>query len=134
MSVTISGDAGSSTPWEEISAEARRDRRREPRLKLPFPIEVYAFDQNGQYFMERTVTLNVSPGGCMLELKHQPDEQGVLAIRRVGREGARLEGQKPVLFEVCWVQRAGRTCYVGAHKLQSCDVWGLSAPRANPSE
>jgi len=121
-----------STPWDEISAEARRDRRREPRLKLPYPIEVYGFDRRGQYFMERSTTLNVSPGGCMLELKHQPEEQGVLAIRRVGRDGARLEGHKPVLFEICWTQRSGRHWYVGASKLQSCDIWGLTAPSPNP--
>jgi hypothetical protein len=132
MTVLPTGDALPSTSWEEISAEAKRDRRREPRLKLPYPIEVYAFDHQGQYFMERTVTLNVSPCGCMLELKHKPEEQGVLAIRRVGRDGARLEGQKPVLFQVCWTHRSGRHWFVGASKLQSCDLWGLSTPCPNP--
>lgn len=128
MTIPPGNYSNATTPWSEISQQAQRDRRREPRLKLPYPIEVYGFDHQGQYFMERTVTLNVSPCGCMLELKHQPDAQGVLAIRRVGRDGARLDGQKPVLFDVCWIQRAGRQWYVGTSKLQSCDLWGLSAP------
>ncbi len=132
MTTHSAPDAAPSMPWEEISAEARRDRRREPRLKLPFPVEVYGFDHHGLYFMERTATLNVSPSGCMLELKHQPDEKGVLAIRRVSREGTRLEGHKPVLFEVCWAHRSGRRWFVGACKLQSGDVWGLSSPSNNP--
>ncbi|HUK52070.1 MAG TPA: PilZ domain-containing protein [Candidatus Binatia bacterium] len=128
MSPTPGSDAVPTTPWEEISAQARRDRRSEPRLSLPYPVQVYGFDGHGQYFMERTTTLNVSPCGCMLELSRQPETHGVLAVRRVGRDGAQLEGQKPVLFEICWVQRSGRHWYVGAKKLQSCDLWGLSAP------
>ena len=123
MSLPPGGAQEPRTTWEEISAEARRDRRREPRLKLPYPIEVYGFDRQGQYFMERTVTLNVSSCGCLLELKHQPEKQGVLAIRRVGRDGARLEGHLPVLFQVCWMHRSGRQWYVGVRKLQSCDIW-----------
>ena len=132
MTVLPNGEGFPAITWEEITAESRRDRRREPRLKLPYPIEVFAFDSRGEYFMERTATLNVSPCGCMLELKHQPDPKGVLAIRRVGRDGARLENHRPVLFEVCWTQHSGRHWYVGARKLQSCDMWGLTtnAPEA----
>ena len=130
MTIPPGSDSAPSTSWSEISEQAQRDRRREPRLKLPYPIEVYGFDHHGQYFMERTVTLNVSPCGCMLELKHQPEEEAVLAIRRVGRDGAKLENQKPVLFEVCWLQRSRRHWYIGVCKLQSCDLWGLSTPNA----
>jgi hypothetical protein len=130
--MATTSNAASGTSWEEISAEAQRDRRCEQRLKLPYPIEVFGFDQQGQYFTERSMTLNVSPRGCMLELQHQPEEQGVLAIRRVGRDGSRLQGHKAVLFEIRWARRSGRHWYVGASKLQSCDMWGLSAPSPDP--
>ncbi|HVN08451.1 MAG TPA: PilZ domain-containing protein [Patescibacteria group bacterium] len=121
-----------ASPWDELTAEAQRDRRREPRLKLPYPIEVYGFDRAGHYFSERTVTLNVSPGGCMLDLKHHPEERGVLAIRRTARDGTRMAEHKPMLFLVCWTQRLGRRWAVGASKLQTGDFWGLSTPTEQP--
>ena len=121
-----------TSTWDELTAEVRRDRRREPRLKLPYPIEVYGFDRAGHYFSERTVTLNVSPGGCMLDIKHQPEEQGVLAIRRTARDGTRTAEHKPMLFLVCWTQRLGRRWAVGASKLQSGDFWGLSMSQEHP--
>ncbi len=118
--------------WDEMTEEAQRDRRREPRLKLPYSVEVYGFDRSGQYFSERTMTLNVSAGGCMLDMKHEPEEQGVLALRRVGRDGARMPEHKPVLFLVCWTQRSGRRWTVGASKLQSSDIWGLTMHQEHP--
>jgi len=120
------------TRWDELTEEAQRDRRREPRLKLPFSIEVYGFDRSRQYFSERTVTLNVSTSGCMLDLKHQPEEQSVLAIRRIWRDGSRAPEHKPVLFLVCWTQRTSRRWTVGVSKLQSGDMWGLSMPQDHP--
>jgi hypothetical protein len=121
-----------TSEWEELTAEAQRDRRREPRLKLPYPIEVYGFDRAGHYFSERTVTLNVSTGGCMLDLKHQPEEQGVLAIRRTARDGTRVAEHKPMLFLVCWTQKMARRWAVGASKLQAGDFWGLSVSQNHP--
>ena len=126
MSTGATESQEQATSWDELTEEAQRDRRREPRLKLPYPVEVYGFDRAGHYFSERTVTLNVSPGGCMLDLKHQPEEQGVLAIRRTARDGTRMPEQKPMLFVVCWTQRLGRRWAVGVSKLQSGDFWGLS--------
>ncbi|HUJ40014.1 MAG TPA: PilZ domain-containing protein [Candidatus Acidoferrales bacterium] len=131
MSGQTTESAERASAWEELTAEAQRDRRREPRLKLPYPIEVYGFDRAGHYFSERTVTLNVSPGGCMLDIKHHPEEQGVLAIRRTARDGTRMPEHKPMLFLVCWTQRLGRRWAVGASKLQSGDFWGLSVSQEN---
>ena len=118
--------------WDELTAEAQRDRRREPRLTLPYPVEVFGFDRAGHYFSERTVTLNVSPCGCMLDLKHHPEEQGVMAIRRTARDGTRVPEHKPMLFLVCWTQRLGRRWAVGVSKLQSGDFWGLSMSQNHP--
>jgi hypothetical protein len=129
MTTRSPGNTAQSSHWEELTAEAQRDRRREPRLNLPYPVEVYGFDHGGQYFTERTQTRNVSAGGCMIDLKHRPDAQAVLAIRRVGRDGTRSAKHKPVLFVVCWTQKSGRHWTVGASKLQSGDMWGLSMPQ-----
>ncbi|HTQ85971.1 MAG TPA: PilZ domain-containing protein [Candidatus Solibacter sp.] len=132
MSLRSTESQMQGTQWDEMTAEAQRDRRREPRLKLPYPVEVYGFDRSGQYFSERTVTLNVSAGGCMLDVKHQPEEQGVLAIRRITRDGTRMADHKPMLFLVCWTERSGRRWAVGVSKLQPGDIWGLSMPQDNP--
>ncbi len=132
MSTRSTESHAEATRWDELTEEAQRDRRREPRLKLPYSIEVYGFDHSGQYFSERTMTLNVSAGGCMLDMKHEPEEQGVLAVRRVGRDGSRTPEQKPVLFLVCWSQRTGRRWTVGASKLQGGDIWGLTMPQDHP--
>jgi PilZ domain-containing protein len=121
-----------TSSWDELTAEAQRDRRREPRLNLPYPIEVYGFDRTGHYFSERTVTLNVSPGGCMLDIKHEPEQQGVLAIRRITRDGSRVSEHKPMLFLICWTQKLGRRWAVGVSKLQSGDIWGLSVAQQDP--
>ncbi len=132
MSTRTTESQAQASQWDELTAEAQRDRRREPRLKLPYPVEVYGFDRAGHYFSERTVTLNVSPGGCMLDIKHQPEEQGVLAIRRTARDGTRVAELKPMLFLVCWTQRLGRRWAVGASKIQSGDIWGLSMSAEHP--
>jgi hypothetical protein len=115
--------------WEELTAQAHHDRRREPRLKLPYAIEVYGFDLSGHYFMERTITLNVSGSGCMVELKHCPGKQTVVAIQRVGRDGKRSAEHQPVLFQVCWTEKTGKRWIIGASKLQAGDMWGLSMPQ-----
>jgi hypothetical protein len=129
MSTRSTDHATHAAHWDELAQQAQSDRRREPRLKLPFTIEVYGFDRAGHYFMEKTATLNVSAGGCMVELKHHPDSQAVLAIRRVARDGTRSAQHGPVLFVVCWIQKAGRRWTVGASKLQPGDMWGLSMPQ-----
>jgi len=118
--------------WDELAAEAQRDRRREPRLKLPYPVEVYGFDRSGLYFTERTVTMNVSTSGCMLDVKHEPEEHGVLAVRRIGRDGTRTPEHKPVLFLVCWIRKIGRRWTLGLSKLQPSDLWGLGMPQDHP--
>jgi hypothetical protein len=126
MSMRTTDYASHTAHWDELIEEAHRDRRREPRLKLLYPIEVYGFDHAERYFRERTETLNVSAGGCMVELKHQPEKQTVLAMLRVARDGSRSAEHRPVLFQVCWTQKLGRHWTVGASKLQADDMWGLS--------
>jgi hypothetical protein len=129
MTTRSPANTAEGSHWEELTAEAQRDRRCEPRLNLPYPVEVYGFDHSGRYFTERTQTRNVSAGGCMIDLKHRLDAQAVLAIRRVARDGTRSAEHKPVLFMVCWTQKSGRHWTVGASKLQSGDMWGLSMPQ-----
>ncbi|HMD30530.1 MAG TPA: PilZ domain-containing protein [Candidatus Acidoferrales bacterium] len=129
MSTRFTDNAAHTAHWDELTEEAHRDRRREPRLNLPYAIEVYGFDGSGHYFMERTVTLNVSSSGCMVELKHRPEQKSVLAILRVSRDGTRSAEHRPMLFQVCWTHKAGRRWTVGASKLQPDDMWGLTTPQ-----
>ncbi len=125
----------SNTPWEELSQEASGDRRRERRLNLSYPIEIFGFDAANHYFTEHSVTENVSHGGCLFRLKTQVNPKTVLAIRVVSRETKQPQGYKPILFLVAWVKKEGNGWAVGASKLQPENLWQIAVPeRASPSE
>lgn len=116
------------TAWKEWSEEAKADRRRETRINLAFPIELFGFDSANHYFTERAVTVNVSRSGCQLCLRHQVNEKTVVAIRLIQPEGAQAIQQKPVLFLISWVKRAGEKWAVGALTLQSENIWPIAVP------
>jgi hypothetical protein len=117
------------SPWQELSEEARRDRRNERRVNLAFPIEIFGFDIANHYFTERSVTSNVSQGGCGFELKTEVDPRTVVAIRLVSRDGGQPFPHRPVLFLVSWVKEEKKGCWaVGASKLQPEKLWQIAIP------
>lgn len=118
----------SRTAWKELSEEANTDRRRERRINLAFPIELFGFNSANHYFTERSVTVNVSKRGCQFRLKNQIDERTVVAIRVTPPEGSQALPQKPALFLVSWVKRAGEKWAVGASTLQPESIWPIAVP------
>lgn len=115
--------------WEELSEEARRDRRLERRVNLSFPIEIFGFNKSNHYFTERAVTINVSQGGCGFHIKTEVDPRTVVAIRLVSREGGQPFPHRPVLFMISWVKKTGKHCWaVGAAKLQPENLWQIAIP------
>lgn len=46
--------------WQETSQEVHRDRRRERRVPLVFPINVSGLDETGHFFSEDSTTRNIS--------------------------------------------------------------------------
>ena len=120
--------AHSHIAWKELSEEANGDRRRERRINLGFPIELFGFDSANHYFTERSVTVNVSKSGCQFRLKTRVNERTVVAIRVTPPEGAKVIPQKPALFLVSWVNRAGEKWAVGASTLQAENIWPIDVP------
>jgi hypothetical protein len=118
-----------SSPWAELSEEAQRDRRTERRVNLSFPIEIFGFDKSNHYFTERSVTINVSQGGCGFEIKTPVAARTVVAIRLVSRRGGQPFPHRPVLFVISWVKKMEKDRWaVGASKLQPENLWQIAIP------
>ncbi|MGA8142394.1 MAG: hypothetical protein WB987_00705 [Candidatus Acidiferrales bacterium] len=109
--------------------ETGRHPRREQRIASAFRVEVCGFNRFGRFFTERTLTSNVSDGGCQLSLRVEVEKDSVVALRVIERRNGREIDSRPVLFQVERVvpQLCGWT--LGVSKLQSVPVWGVaSAP------
>jgi PilZ domain len=120
--------AHNDTAWKELSEEAHSDRRRERRINLGFPIELFGFDSANHYFTERSVTINVSKSGCQFRLNTRVNEKTVVAIRVTLPERAKTVPQRPALFLISWVRRAGEKWSVGAASLQTESIWPIAMP------
>ena len=132
--MSTASKAPNEAPWEELSKDANRDRRRERRINLAFPVELFGFTITKRYFTERGVTVNVSKGGCQLRLKNQVEARSVLAIRVAHPESSTELPQKPMLFMVSWVQRAGDKWAVGLLALQPETIWPVVLPEKLAAE
>ena len=53
---------------ESRASEPTRQPRREQRVASAFRVEVCGFNRHGRFFTERTLTSNISDGGCQLSL------------------------------------------------------------------
>jgi len=120
--------------WEVLSAEAGRDRRKEKRIPLAFPIEVCGFDASGHFFSERTQTTDISEEGCRFCAKAQPEPGEVVAVRLVSRESGTMVPKNPLLFQIAWVAHAENGWVVGAFKLQPENVWNVAFPSAQKKQ
>ena len=116
------------TNWEELSAEANRDRRREKRIRLVFPIEVSGFDRSGRFFSEHTVTADVSESGCRFQLKTEVERGAVVAVKLVSRHPNRLKPERPFLFKIARVVEETGGWTLGATKLQPDSLWCIAFP------
>ena len=117
-----------ATNWQQLSEEASKDRRRERRIHLAFPIEVSGFDINGRYFAERTATSDVSQGGCRFPLQTEVGRGTVVAIKLVSRESGAAQPGRPLLFQVAWVAQEEEGWTLGASNLQRENLWCVAFP------
>ncbi len=117
-----------ATNWQQLSEEASKDRRRERRIHLAFPIEVSGFDINGRYFAERTATSDVSQSGCRFPLQTEVGRGTVVAIKLVSREPGSAQPGRPLLFQVVWVARGEKGWTLGASNLQRENLWCVAFP------
>ena len=114
------------TNWDELSAETKNERRRQPRVAVKYPIEVCGFSRYGRYFTERTFTMDVSDGGRRLRLRHEVEKGSVVAIRVITRRHGQESDARPVLFHVNWFLPMTTNWTLGVSKLQSGAPWCAS--------
>src|ERR1700719_1187497 len=110
--------------YESQTTEHPREPRREQRIASAFRIEVCGFNRYGRFFTERTLTSNISDGGCQLSLRVEVEKDSVVALRVIEhRNGCELDS-RPVLFQVerMVLQASGWT--LGVSRLQPPLVWG----------
>ncbi|MBI3663441.1 MAG: PilZ domain-containing protein [Acidobacteria bacterium] len=118
------------TFWQEMSAEVSRDRRREQRVALVFPIEVCGLDQEERFFAERCVTSSVSLSGCRFHLSAALVPGTIIAVKLLNRETGYPYRNQPLLFQIAWASKNGEGWTAGAHALQKENLWGIAFPEA----
>lgn len=116
--------------WKHLNSLIGEDRRREKRILLTYPIEVFGFRTSGQFFVERTSTLNISSAGCRFPLKAKVEPGAVVAIR-LASKNARGPANRAVLYQVIWVEPREGGCEIGAYRLQPGNLWQVQFPDPN---
>ena len=123
------------TDWEKLSEEVQRDRRKQKRVSMAFPVEVSGFDPRGRMFCERTITHDISSTGCRIVLKTPIVRGDVVAIRLLSRGREAAEPSNPLLFQAIWVEREGEGWMAGMLMLQQKKFWHMEFPdRTNPPD
>jgi hypothetical protein len=118
------------TSWEELSAEANRDRRRQKRVPLTFQVMVCGLDESGHFFAEQTKTADISEFGCRFSLRSKPLVGDVVAVRVAGSRSSRDPQDRALLFEVRWVEAQQGHWVIGAISLQPHNLWRMAFPPA----
>ena len=115
-------------PKSQTLAEYPLERRRSKRVPMTFHIEVSGIDSKGRLFRDRTVTNDVSEGGCQFELTREIEARAPISIQVVSSGGTPHHGSKPHLFEVARVEITKFGCMVGAMQLQPANIWHMTFP------
>ena len=115
--------------WEQLSEEAKEDRRIGKRVTLQFLLEISGKDAAKTDFHVKGRTRNVSHHGCCFELEHPVKRGDVLELRvlRHVAEG-RVESTDPLAFRAAWVTREGEIWVVGAEMVAARGPWGIAFP------
>lgn len=114
--------------WQEASQEVHRDRRKETRVPLVFPINVSGIDETSHFFSENTTTHNISEQGCRFHVRTRPQKGDALAIRLLSRNQPGQADTRALLFEVRWVRPEGDGWLVGTYCLQPRNLWNMTFP------
>jgi hypothetical protein len=110
---------------ESHTTEHTREPRREQRIASAFRIEVCGFNRYGRFFTERTLTSNISDGGCQLSLRAEVEKDSVVALRVIERRNGCELDSRPVLFQVERMVPHEVGWTLGVSKLQPVPVWGV---------
>lgn len=98
-----------------------KDRSSKPAEDRELPIEISGFDAAGEFFRERTATLEVSPGGCRFFLRTAVETKSVIVIRSLHMAERRMQ-MPSVLFQVVHTEPLELGSIVGASRLDNIQV------------
>ena len=108
---------------ESQATEHTREPRREQRIASAFRVEVCGFNRYGRFFTERTLTSNISDGGCQLSLHAEVEKDSIVALRVIERRNGCELHSRPVLFQVERLVPQASGWTLGVSKLQPVPVW-----------
>ncbi len=109
---------------EAQAPESIRRPRCEQRIASAFRVEVCGFNRYGRFFTERTLTSNISDGGCQLSLHVEVEKDSIVALRVIERRNGCELDSLPVLFQVERMVPRALGWTLGVSKLQPVPVWG----------
>ena len=112
---------------ESQAEDLAREPRREQRIASIFRIEVCGFNRFGRFFTERTLTSNISDGGCQLSLRVEVEKNSVVALRVIEHRNGCEVDSRPALFQVERIVPQASGWTLGVSKLQTVPVWGAEA-------
>ncbi len=115
--------ANTVTHLDEATLEANRYPRREQRIASAFRVEVCGFNRHGRFFTERTLTSNISDGGCQFCLRIEVERKSVVALRVIGHVHGCESDSRPTLFQVERIEPQLDGWTLGVSKLQSVPAW-----------
>jgi len=119
--------------WNQLSQEAREDRRRGKRVVLNYNLEVRGADEQGVYYVSMARTRNVSEHGCCFEIGRAVKQGEVVSLQVMRRgPGGGKESTKPMIFRLCWVARENDLWISGAEMTAQEKLWDITFPPKAP--
>ena len=123
-----------SSPNEvELPGESAKERRRGKRLYLNYSIEMSGIDYNGQPFIERTKTENISDTGCRIRTEVHLKAGDTVDVRLILPEDAKPSTEEARRFMVMWVARRPSGWSIGARMVQPGKFWKVTFPASKKS-
>lgn len=115
--------AADFTGTESQIREHARQQRCEQRIACAFRIEVCGFNRQWRFFTERTLTSNISDGGCQLSLHAEVEKDSIVALRVIERRNGCELHSRPVLFQAERMVPQASGWTLGVSKQQPVPVW-----------
>jgi hypothetical protein len=108
--------------------------RYEARYEISIEIEVNGISRSGEVFHERSVTMDVSEWGCAFLLSVELNEDDIVSLCVIPKDGAENGPAEQAAFQVVRVRPVEKRWLIGAWKMESKDLWGAELQKINNHE
>jgi hypothetical protein len=116
--------------WNQLSEEARDDRRDGKRVALNYGLEVRGADETGAFYTCAARTRNVSEHGCCFETGTKIRKGEVVSLQVVRhKESGEKQSTNALIFRICWVTQEGGLWVAGAEMAEQEKPWGIDFPQ-----